>query len=230
MTLNIATHKNILFQILKDIYSDTTLSSYLGFKGGTAALIFYNLDRFSVDLDFDLLDGSKEDEVFEKISNILKNYGVIRDARKKRFNLIFVISYKTGEQLIKVEVNRRSFGSEYEVKSYLGVSMLVMKQPDMFANKLMAMKERLGKTNRDIFDVQFFLKHNWPINKTLVEKRAGLPFKTLLSELVIALEKKDNRHILDGMGELLTASQKDWVKAKLISDTITFLKLQMESE
>jgi hypothetical protein len=47
MTLDIATHKTILFQILKDIYSDTNISPFLGFKGGTAALMFYGLDRFS---------------------------------------------------------------------------------------------------------------------------------------------------------------------------------------
>ena len=59
MPLDIATHKTVLFQILKDIYADTTLSPFLGFKGGTAALMFYGLNRFSVDLDFDLLDETK---------------------------------------------------------------------------------------------------------------------------------------------------------------------------
>ena len=67
MTLDISGHKTILFQILKDVYSDTTIAPFLGFKGGTAALMFYGLDRFSVDLDFDLLDESKEDHVFEKV-------------------------------------------------------------------------------------------------------------------------------------------------------------------
>jgi hypothetical protein len=36
MTLNFSRHKNILLQILKDIYSDTSIAPYLGFKGGTA--------------------------------------------------------------------------------------------------------------------------------------------------------------------------------------------------
>ena len=54
-----AVHGNILLMILKDIYSDTTLAPFLGFKGGTAAMLFYGLDRNSVDLDFDLLDESK---------------------------------------------------------------------------------------------------------------------------------------------------------------------------
>ena len=54
MPLNISTHKTVLFQILKDIYSDSLVAPFLGFKGGTAAVMFYGLDRFSVDLDFDL--------------------------------------------------------------------------------------------------------------------------------------------------------------------------------
>jgi hypothetical protein len=49
MAFLMTTHKTILFQILKDIYSDTTIAPLLGFKGGTAALFFYQLDRFSVE-------------------------------------------------------------------------------------------------------------------------------------------------------------------------------------
>ena len=64
MTLDYAKHKNILLQILKDIYSDTSISPYLGFKGGTAAMMFYDLPRHSVDLDLDLLDETKELHLF----------------------------------------------------------------------------------------------------------------------------------------------------------------------
>src|SRR3990172_6332048 len=56
MPLNIPTHKTVLFQILKDVYSDTLVAPFLGFKGGTAAVMFYGLERFSVDLYFYLLD------------------------------------------------------------------------------------------------------------------------------------------------------------------------------
>ena len=66
MRVNITTHKNILIKILKDIYTDSSLGPLLGFKGGTAAYLFYSLNRFSVDLDFDLLNENKEQEVFEK--------------------------------------------------------------------------------------------------------------------------------------------------------------------
>ncbi len=230
MTLNYSKHKTILLRILKDIYSDTSLSAHLGFKGGTAALLFYDLNRNSVDLDFDLLDESKEREVFEKLQKITASYGAITDSRIKHFNLLNVISYEPGAQQIKVEVNRRNFGSRYELKTILGISMLVMVKEDMFANKLMAMYERIGKTSRDIFDVQYFAKNNWPINRRIVEERSGMSFKDTLAKCIEMLGKMDNRHILDGLGELLTDSQKDSARAKLKPDTIFSLKLMLSYE
>jgi len=233
MTLNITTHKNILIKILKDIYTDSTIGPLLGFKGGTAVYLFYNLNRFSVDLDFDLLDAEKADYVFEQIKKILENYGAIKEAEKKRFNLFYVLAYDDkvpGAQNIKVEINRREFGSKYEVKSYLGISMKVMVQEDMFAHKLCAMYERIGKTNRDIFDVWYFLQNEWPVNKKIVEERAKMSFKEFLQKCVDSLEKITDQNILSGMGELLDAKQKDWARAKLKSETIFLLKVRIEGE
>ena len=148
----------------------------------------------------------------------------------QRFNLRNVISYDPKAQNIKVEVNRRQFGSKYEMKTFLGISMLVMVQEDMFAHKLMAMLERIGKTSRDIFDVQYFAKNNWPINRKIVEERSGMPFKDVLAKCIEMLEKMDNKHILDGLGELLTEPQKDSARAKLKTDTIFQLKLMLSNE
>jgi len=230
MTLDFAKHKNILLQILKDIFSDTSLSPYLGFKGGTAALMFYGLDRNSVDIDLDILDDSKEQEVFEKIQKIAMSYGKVVDSRIKRLNLVNIISYDQKSQNLKIEVNRRDFGSKYELKTLLGISMLVMTKEDMFANKLMAMHERVGKTSRDVYDVYFFAKNNWPINRKLIENRAKMTFEQVVKECIELLEKTNNRHILDGLGEMLTESQKDWARAKLRSETIFLLKAWLESE
>lgn len=229
MTLDYSIHKNIQLQILKEIYTDTSIAPHLGFKGGTATLMFYDLNRYSVDLDFDLLDEGKGKEVFEKILKIAQGYGEIRESRIKRFNLIIILSYDPKAQNIKIEVNRRKFGSRYELRTLLGISMLVMVKEDMFANKLMAMYERVGKTSRDVFDVYFFTKNNWPINKEIVEKRAGIPFKKVLEKCIELLEKMNNRNILVGLGEFLTESQKDWARAKLREETIFLLKARLES-
>jgi predicted nucleotidyltransferase component of viral defense system len=230
MTLNYAKHKNILLQILKDIYSDTSIAPYLGFKGGTAAMMFYNLPRHSVDLDLDLLDETKEKEVFEKINKIVSNYGKITDSYMQRFNLKNVVSYDVNAQKIKVEVNRRQFGSKYEMKTLLGISILVMVEEDMFAHKLMAMLERIGKTSRDIFDVEYFAKNSWPINRKIVEERSGVSFKEALEKCIAMLESMDNKHILDGLGELLSDPQKDSARVKLKSDAIFQLKLMYSNE
>lgn len=228
MTLDIAIHKTILFQILKDIYSDTTISPFLGFKGGTAALMFYGLDRFSVDLDFDLLEESKEDYVFERIIKIAKKYGVLRESHKKRFNLFCLLSYEDKAHNVKIEVNRRQFGSKYEIRTYLGVSMQVMVIEDMVAHKLMAMYERMGRTSRDIYDVWFFLKSRFPINREVVENRSGMSFDALIRKCISQLEDMNNKHILNGVGELLTVSQKGWVKAKLKGEVVALLGLRLE--
>jgi len=230
VTFDVSVHKNILFQILKDIYSDTTIAPVLGFKGGTAALMFFELSRFSVDLDFDLLDERAEDTVFERVGIIAATYGLIKEMERKRFNLLTVLSYEEKARKVKIEINRRAFGSRYELKTYLGVSMLVMVREDMFAYKLLAMHERIGKTSRDIYDVWFFLEHRWPMNKEIVEKRSGMPFREFMQTCIEQLEKMNNRNILDGLGELLTESQKDWARAKLRAETIFLLKARLESE
>jgi predicted nucleotidyltransferase component of viral defense system len=232
MTLEIATHRSILIHILKDIYTDMEVGPVLGFKGGTAAYLFYDLCRFSVDLDFDLLDSTKEDLVFEKIKNILKSYGSISEARKKRFSIFYLLVYDNKIQNaynIKVEINRRNFDSQYEVKSYLGIPMKVMVREDMAAHKLVAMYERIGKTNRDIFDVWFFLKNNWPINEKIIEKRTNMSMRQFIKTCIDLLDKMSDRGILSGIGELLDAKQKLWAKEKLRSETIFLLKVRLGS-
>lgn len=233
MSLNTAKHKNILTKILREIFMDPSIAPYLGFKGGTAALLFYGLNRFSVDLDFDLLNETKEEYIFDRIKTILEKYGKLKEAEKKRFNLFYLLSYNDKDvnaQNVKIEINRRNFGSKYNVESYLGISMNVMTKEDMFAHKLVAMHERIGKTNRDIFDVQFFFAHDWPINKVIVENRTNMPYQEFLRKAIEVLEKLDNKDILSGMGELLDEKQKAWVKTKLKTETLFLLKLALKNE
>jgi len=223
-------HETILLQILKDIYTDTSLGPILGFKGGTAANFFYDIGRFSVDLDFDLLKSDKDIYVFEKVGSILQDYGTIKEKYRKRNTLLFVISYDEKSQNIKVEINCRDFGSRYELKNYLGISMLVMTKEDMFSHKLVAVLERKKTANRDIYDIWHFLKNLWPINKEIVEKRTGMNFKDYMNKCIEFIESLSDRNILSGMGELLDERQKVWAKTNLRKDTVFLLKVRLEQE
>lgn len=223
----IALHRSILLRILKDIYTDQQIAPLLGFKGGTAAYFFYQLSRFSVDLDFDLLDEKSEELVFQRLEATLQTYGRLKQVDRKRFTLLFILEYAQkipGTWNIKVEVNRRQFGSQYETKSYLGIPMQVMAPADLFAHKLVAMLERIGKANRDIYDVWFFLNHHFPINKEMVEQRMQMPFQEAVNRCIQALEKLPDRGILSGVGELLNPEQKKWAKQHLRKETLFLLQ------
>ena len=232
MSLDPITHKNILIKILKDIFTDPVAGPILGFKGGSAAYLFYGLNRFSVDLDFDLLEEKNASQVFTRIREILASYGTVKKADRKRFSLFYLLSYEDkvkGAHNIKVEINVRGFGSIYEVKSYLGISMKVMVREDMVAHKLVAMVERIGRTNRDIYDAWFFLNKGWPVNTNIVEERTGMKWREFLQKCISLLVKMPNRGILSGMGELLDAKQKAWVKLKLREETLFALRLLLEN-
>ncbi len=228
MTLEKTIHRKIMITLLKDIFTNHAIGPHLGFKGGTAVMLFYDLPRFSVDLDFDLLDENQAEIVFDAIHAFVKKYGEVKEARKKRYSDIFILSCTdklNNAQNVKIEINKRNFGSKYEVKQYLGISMLVMVKQDIFANKLVAMHERIGKTNRDIFDTWFFFHNNWPVNTKIIESRTGMPYKNFLQTCIDDLSKMSNQGILSGIGELLDEKQKAWVKANLLSETLFLLKL-----
>jgi hypothetical protein len=230
MTLDVFKHKNLLIQILKDIYTNKFLINKLGFKGGTAAYLFYNLNRDSVDLDFDLIDTEDEFRVLNEIKEILLKYGKIVDFFNKKNTLINIVSYSKEDRNIKVEINKNNYGARYEGKNFMGFLIKVMRREDMIAFKLLAMNDRLGKANRDIFDVCFFLRNNWEINKDIVEKISKKTFKNFLIDLVEKLEKFDDVRILNGLGDFLNVKQKDNVRKNLKQDTLFELKKLLRNE
>lgn len=228
--LNRATHQLLMGQILKDIYTDTTIAPCLGFKGGTCAYFFYDLPRFSVDLDFDLLnpDDKNKEVVFAKIINILKQYGTLKDQRIKRYTVFALLSYGDADHNIKVEINARdqdeNIMSYFAIKKYLGISMLTAKKEYLFASKLIALTSRREVAMRDIYDIHFFAKNNWSIDIAIVQNKTGKKIKEYLSECVTLIEKTKSNQILQGLGELLVPKEKIWVKEHLKDDTIFLLK------
>lgn len=228
--VNYYTHKEVLISILKDIYADRDLRTVLGFKGGTAAFLFYQLPRLSVDLDFDLLDEYEKEAVLTKIPTILPVHGHIREARKKRHTLFFLLSYGAGERTVKIEISKRKSGSAFEMKRYLGIPMLVMEKPDMIANKLAALITRSRFAMRDVYDVWFFLKEQWEINETVFVEQTGMPLKKGLEQAITLVSNLSKNEVLRGLGELLDEKQKIWAKEHLVEDTIFYLRLYHENK
>src|SRR3989338_4772903 len=192
-------HQLIMGQILKDIYTDVSISPLLGFKGGTCAYFFYKLPRFSVDLDFDLLEITDENKkiVFEKVVAILSKY---RKAGK-------------------------NFKNPHQIKEYLGISMFVAKKDYLFAGKLAALTLRIKTAMRDIFDIHYFAKNRWNINIEVVKNLTGKSVKEYLPNCIAFIEKIKDSQILQGLGELIESEkQKDWIRNHLKADAVFMLK------
>jgi len=226
--VHINKHKFFLMQILKDIYSDIDLANCLGFKGGTALMFFYDLPRFSVDLDFNLLNPAKEKTVYEKVRKILSKQGKIFDEAMKFYGPIIVLDYGIGERKLKVEISNRQWDNRYEIKNLLGINMQVMVASDMFAHKLCAMLDRGEVTNRDIFDSWFFMQKQTPINKDIVETHMAMPLADYIQKCIVHLESMSDRGMLNGLGELMDEDIKKFVRSKLRTETISLLRFYKE--
>jgi predicted nucleotidyltransferase component of viral defense system len=222
--VDINRHRFCLVQILKDIYTDIELANYLGFKGGSALMFFYDLPRFSIDLDFSLIDVEKEDFAYRKVRQILLKYGKIFDEVKKFYGPLIVLDYGINERKLKVEISNRLFENRYEIKNLLGINMKVMVQEDMFAHKLCALFDRNAIANRDIFDCWFFMQRQTPVNKSIVESRMGMSLSQYLQACIENLEGMTDKGLLQGMGELLDSKMKKFVQVKMRSELITLLK------
>ncbi len=217
-------------QILRDIYTDVSIAPLLGLKGGTCAYFFYNLPRFSVDLDFDMLSANKTAQrmVFDKVKNILAKYGIVKDGRVKRYTIFMLLSYGDTDHNIKVEINVRELApnikDHYELKEYLGISMFAAKKDYLFAGKLTALTLRSKTAMRDVYDIYCFAKNNWDINAEAVRDGTGKNIKEHLTDCIAAIEKIKDSQILQGVGELLSEKEKIWAKQNLKLETIFLLK------
>lgn len=223
--IDIDLHRAAFINVLRSIYSDLILRARLGFKGGSAAMFFYDLPRFSVDLDFDLLDTHKKQAVFDRLKQILPGLGNLIQAQDKKFTLFFLLSYQKGLRQLKIEISKRPGNAEYLPQNYLGISMLVMKKEDMVTGKLAALLTRKKFAPRDIYDLWFFLQSHWDMNEKLLNEKTEMSLAQALAKakkLVASVKPTD---LLAGLGELLDNKQKSWVREKLVPEILFQLRL-----
>lgn len=206
------THETHLRRLLSLIFTNRKLSNSLAFKGGTCLYMFYNLDRFSTDLDFNLVD---DNFLPENMNEVLTDY-IIQDYFEKYNTWFWLLSYEKTQMKIKIEISKRNFPDNYEVKELLGIPLKVMTADCMFAHKLCAITDRKKLQNRDLYDTYFMLKKSFEINENIVQLRTGKSLKDYLILLVnfIKLNLKE-KHSLDGLGEVLDEKQKIWVRENL---------------
>ncbi len=222
--MDINKHRYYLIQVLLAIFRDPELSSLLAFKGGTSLMLFHGLTRFSTDLDFNLLDPSKADKVYQRLHQLLLRFGSIDDEANKFYGPILVLNYGKGERMLKVEVSSREYPNHYEVRTLMGVNIRIMTMPDMFAHKLCALSERI--TPRDIYDVWFFLQQRTEINEEIVRLRTSKSVSDFASACAQLVKTYSPRMLMQGLGEVLLDNvSKNFVRKQLLQETASSLEL-----
>ena len=213
-----------MMQVLLAIFRHPQLSTLLAFKGGTSLMMFHNLTRFSTDLDFNLLDASKTEYVYNELHNILLKFGTIDDEAMKFYGPLLVLNYGKGDRMLKVEVSNREYPNHYEIRSLLGTDIRVMTLADMFAHKLCALGERI--TPRDIYDVWFFLQNRTEINAEIVQIRTGMSVGDYALQCAEKVRSYSSRVLMQGLGEVLLDNQsKNFAREQLIPETVSALEL-----
>ena len=221
-TSNNDRHKEIMFDIIKDIFS-SSIKTNVAFKWWTLCMFLYWLDRFSIDLDFDII---KDDIPFATIKeitkDILKKYGKIQEETKTKI----IVKYSDIQKPLKIEFNTRIYKhNTYEIKNFFGTSIFCMTIDSLFANKLVALSERNQikdkVASRDVYDVYFFFKHHFEINSDILLERTWKIKKEYLLFLLDFIPKHFNQeNILRWLWELIDEKQKYWIKNNLIQEVI----------
>jgi hypothetical protein len=76
-----------------------------------------------------------------------------------------------------------------------------------------------------LYDVNFFLKNNFPLNNNIIIERTWKNINELVKELVEILpEHYQKNNVLADLWEVLTDPQKIWMKNRAVDETIELLK------
>lgn len=170
----------LLTLLLYEIYNE--FNDELIFKGWTSLKYFYNLNRFSEDLDFSYLDSKKSlNSIYSKMNKAFKHFNLQYDIIKSEHR-----EYKEGDSIVGINFELRIKGPlfdklnhmenididislrndvtshpdiKYLVPSYTDIPTFpvpVMNLNEILSEKVAAITER--DKMRDIYDLYFLIK------------------------------------------------------------------------
>ena len=229
-----ALHKSVLIRVLSHILDDTFLSQNLFFKGGTCASMLGYLDRFSVDLDFDISSKSKIAEVGAKLENIFKNINLsVKDQSQNTIQ--YYLKYEAPENsrnTLKIDAVDVPFkGNTYEKVLLPEINRFAICQTidTIFANKLVALVDRFEKNKtiagRDIYDIHHFLQQGFAVNEELIKERRGVGLEEHVAYVINFTDENITQATLDqDLNTLLSPKKFQAIRKTLKIETLSLLK------
>lgn len=202
--------------ILNSVYKDKSGRNFF-FMGGTAMRYFYNLPRFSEDLDFNASKLSYKD--FEDVVETAVKQGIVKEgfaariSYKKRGDIFtaevlfkdavekYLISDKRGiDLMIKIEVNHPEWDLDTESRalSMYGYNFvaILMQKGNLLSEKVCALLGR--KRGRDIYDTLFMLRKKFPFNEDVLRFNGiNLPVKDTIRDYFKNMDKKELKRLAE---------------------------------
>lgn len=193
-----AYHKAQLLRLLTEIL-DSSIAKYVYFKGGSAAAMLGFLDRFSVDLDFDLKPKADKKAIDANVKKIVQNLD-FKISQKSSKSLFYLLKYPTklgSRNTIKLSMIDVALKSNRYASYYLSeVDRFAFCQTKetMFANKLVAVIDRHKKhrmiAGRDIYDIHHFFLSGFHYTEAVIKERTGKQPVHYLQDLITFIDTK----------------------------------------
>lgn len=146
----------------------------LVFGGGTMLRLCYELNRYSVDLDFWFIRKTDYNTYFKKLRTYLESRYDLTYAQTKSNILLFEIRSKDYQKRLKIEIRREIKSCDYQEKIAFSkchtkqVLLRVHTLEQTMKNKIEAALDRAEI--RDFFDIEFMLRNGIPLTATTAQK------------------------------------------------------------
>lgn len=227
-------HKFQLLKLLTGVVDNPILSQNIYFKGGTAATMQGLLDRFSVDLDFDLKSGADTVQLQHEFEKVFEDVDLkIENDNKK--NIFYSLKYKSpvnDRNTIKLSVYEDIVkANDYKPVFLPEIDRLVNCQTieTMFANKLVAPIDRFQKhkdiAGRDIYDIYYFFSQGYRFKKEIIEERMKIDVDSYIKMLIDFIEKEINETVItQDLSNLLPNDKFQKIRKTLKQEVLIFLK------
>jgi len=179
----------------------------LVFGGGTMLRLCHGLDRFSVDLDFWVVE-DLEPRFFEDIKGYLAGYYALKDSARKFHTILFELRSPAYSRSLKLEIRRevKQIRAEqviaYSPHAHTQVLLKAVSLPDMLRSKLEAFLDR--REIRDVFDIEFLVKKGLPLEAS----------DEMLLEILALINALPRKDYTVKLGSLLEKEQREYYSAE----------------
>ncbi|MFZ7104333.1 MAG: nucleotidyl transferase AbiEii/AbiGii toxin family protein [Peptococcaceae bacterium] len=209
--------ENVIIEVVQAL-AKSEAGAQIAFKGGTALRLFYDLPRFSEDVDYDFLCGISADKLLTIIKDVFKKKKwEITDAAVKYHTVLSELRFPGPERNfhVKIEISTRDKVLDTTILSLRGVAILTLEPSFLMTEKLLTFIER--RAGRDIFDAWFILKNGYPLKEAMIVNTWGDElrfYQTILERINAANPQK----IYRDTGKLLGHDHRNWMKTGFLDD------------